>query len=147
MNEELKKLLGGQAGVKIVREATTVRAYRVESVAESYDQLSQYRMTSGPVVVSNHEVGHLREAVLDQRTYLWNLAKACGPPVYGVRFEFVASDHRVDIMICYACDYLGVYVDGKLVGYEDCDEGRAALVAVAKAVFPQDDEIAKLKSR
>jgi hypothetical protein len=139
---EFVKFLGGSVGVSTLKEATSVRAYRVEQVFESYDQLTQYTMTDGPLVVSQQEVEDLRKVVLDSQTYLWDVAKSCDPPAYGVRFEFATSDHRVDIMICYACDYLGVYVNGKLVDYEDCDNGRVALVAVAKAVFPQDGEIA-----
>lgn len=141
---ELEKLLGGQLGITVIQNATQVRVYRVKPIDESYERLTQYTMTAGPVELPVEDITLLRSAVLSHDTYLWNVAKACGPPVYGVRYEFEHDGHCVDVMVCYLCDYLGIYYDGQLIQYEDCDHGRSALVAVARAAFPNDPDIQSL---
>ena len=57
----------------------------------------------------------------------------------------VRGEITVDVLLCFSCDELEVFIDGRKVGHEDFDSRRADLVRVAKRTFPDDAAIQKLK--
>ncbi len=101
-------------------------------------------MSAGPINVPDDEVSKLRAVLLDESTYGWEYAKGCIPD-YGVRIQFQHDSDEVDVLLCFECNILLVYHNGKAVGGEDFDDGRPQLVEIAKAVFPDDEVIQSLK--
>jgi len=51
----------------------------------------------------------------------------------------------VDVLICFSCDELEIYTNGKRAGHEDFDPQRSNLLRVAKKLFPKDEKIQALK--
>ena len=152
-SSQVVDLLGGPTSINTVQNATLVSALRIQPPADdasegSIKQLSGYKILSGPVVVPNQFLIELRKSILDGESYAWNAAKAaCGPPNYGVRFQFLRDDEALDILVCFQCDIVGIYHNGNLVADMEFDAMRPQLVRIAKALFPGDAVIQSLPEK
>jgi hypothetical protein len=135
-------LVGGEASVETIRTATNVTAYRLDGRlgAKADKSMHGYPVLAGPVEVDAASRATLADVLLDDDTYLWDVAKACEfMPGVLIRYE------GLDVLLCFSCDELEVYVGNKQVGHEDFDPRRKDLVAVAKRLFPDDAAIGKLR--
>lgn len=152
-SSQVVELLGGPTSIDIVQNATSVSALRIQPPDDdasegSIKQLTGYKNLSGPVVVPNQLIVELRKSILDVESYAWNAAKAaCGPPNYGVRFQFLRDDEALDILVCFQCDIVGLYHNGKLVADMEFDAMRPQLVKIAKALFPDDAVIQSVQEK
>ena len=81
--------------------------------------------------------------LLDDDTYEWEMEKAC-EFLPGVLLRYDAAP-PVDVLLCFSCDELEVYVGERKVGHEDFDVRRPDLVRVAKRLFTDDPAIRQLK--
>jgi hypothetical protein len=109
-------------------------------VLESYDK--------GIIVPVAPAQYHVVQQLLPESTsYPWDRAKACLPD-YGVLLTFSNQQSAVQIAICFACQQIGVFDNNSaapLNTIRDFDPIYTQLVAVAKAIFPNDSEIQALK--
>jgi hypothetical protein len=144
-SSQVNKLYGGPSAINTVQNSTSVQAYRLPSPSEHVQSLADYTMSAGPIAVPEATVAKLREMLMDEDVYLWDVAKACGEPDYAVRFQFQRGGDNVDVLICFHCDILGVYHNGQAVDFEDCDPIRPQLIAIVKDLFPGDPAIQSLK--
>ena len=110
---------------------------------EFIQTLEQFRPTSTPVSISGDLAAELQDILLDSSTYYWEAAKACDPN-FGVRIHYQNGDDEFDILLCFQCDILAVYKNGKAVGGEDFDSARSRLVKIVQELFPDDDTIQSL---
>ena len=140
----LNAVFGGAATIETIQNATSVNAFRLKPSSEYHAHLSEYEMTSGPVVVPADAASTLRSILLDTSTYEWDAAKAC-MPVYGVRIQFKLGAEEVDVLFCFECDILGVYDNGAPMGGEDFDDAREEILSVIRKLFPDDADIQALK--
>jgi hypothetical protein len=144
------RLFGGGANMRIVREATRVEAYRLtppEGVDPFLVNTSplEYRTSAGPVAVKSKLAERLQATLLSPQTYMWDAAKACGYPVYGVKLSFFRDGERVDVYFCFKCMVLRVVRDDQLLGGADFDHGKQVFVDTVKELFPQDAEIQAIR--
>ena len=86
----------------------------------------------------------MSKLLIDPDTYLWNVAKSC-EFMPGVVLRLADAKTQVDVLICFSCDELEIYTNGKRAGHEDFDPRRADLLHVAKKLFPKDEKIQSLK--
>lgn len=142
---ELTKLYGGDAAIAAILNANSVQAYRLPAPSEHRQLLADYKMAAGPIAVSQPLAARIRDVLLDHSVYVWDAAKGCGDPDYGVRIQFLSGSDEVNVLLCFHCDMLGVYHNGKNVDIEDFDYGREKLVAIVKEIFPEDKVIQSLK--
>jgi len=140
----LTPLFGSSQAIDTVKNASTVRAFRLPSPSYYNESLSDYETTAGPINVAEASASQLRSLLLDPTVYDWESAKGCEPD-YGVRIQFQHGTDEVDVLLCFACDILTVYHNGKAVGGEDFDEISSQLVAIAKDLFPDDEAIQSLE--
>lgn len=61
----------------------------------------------------------------------------------GVALQFVKDGKALTLLFCFSCDEWAFDQGGKMV-YAQFGSDRKALVELAKALFPQDEEIQKL---
>jgi hypothetical protein len=61
-----------------------------------------------------------------------------------VAFRFNNKKTRVDLLVCFTCNELRYYLDGKIVGQSYFKSQK--LRALVKGVFPKDKEIQSLKN-
>ena len=139
----LNAVFGGAAPIETVQNATSVNAFRLKPSSKSHAGLSEYEMTSGPVVVPVDAVSILQSILLDTSTYEWDSAKACMPN-FGVRIQFKSGSEEVNVLFCFECDILAVYYNGVPMGAEDFDDAREAILSVIRKLFPDDADIQKL---
>jgi hypothetical protein len=146
-SQRVSNLYGGPSAIDTILNATSVQAYRLPSSSYHMEKLADYTMSAGPIEIPAATVSKLRGVLMNDSVYLWDVAKACGEPDYGVRFQFQKGDDNIDVLICFKCNMLGIYHNGVALGYEDCDDGRSQLIEIAKELFPGDTAIQSLKMR
>ncbi|RLS54066.1 MAG: hypothetical protein DWH91_12795 [Planctomycetota bacterium] len=144
-SNQVTTLYGGRSAIDTVQLSNSVQVYRLSSPSFHVQLLAEYSMSAGPISIPEATAVKLRSILMDDTIYLWDVAKACGEPNYGIRFQFQRGQDNVDVLICFECDILGVYHNGQSVDYEDCDYGRAQLIAIAKELFPDDPAIQALQ--
>lgn len=141
---DLKDVFGNEQAMATVKNATSVKAYRLPPGSYFQESLKDYKIVAGSVDVSDNIVSQLRKILLDASIYGWEFAKGCEPD-YGVRIQFSDNDNTVDVLFCFECDILAVYHNGKVVGGEDFDNARSRLVAIVQKLFPDDEAIQSLE--
>ncbi len=146
----LNKLFGGADAYEIVfiPALAHVRAYRLKApddkTTDGDPSIGSGVVVAGPVELNHDQLTKLTDILTDESTYDWDSAKGCEfNPDMAVRY--VGKGVTVDFVFCFSCDEVQVWRRGKRVGGEDTDKRRADLVAIAKALFPDDAAIQALK--
>jgi hypothetical protein len=148
----LRRVFGGSAGWSILTDADRVEAYRIgqlpdkSSEAFSRAQIADFPILKGPVAVPATHVDTLKLTFQDFDTYGWKFAKGCIPSP-GVRLDFIRSEQRLSVLLCFECDILSSYIDGKHVGGEDFDHARPVLVRTVRSLFPDDPIIQSIAEK
>lgn len=143
-SERFKSLFGGQEAQDVVAKPTKVQAYRLTEFSPPRATVKEFKMTGDPVAVDDALVKSMTQLLLDEKSYKWGTGKACEPN-YGVRLEFIQGDKTTDVLFCFDCKILGVYVNGKDVGMAGFDDVHTPFVKLVKTMFPKDKEIQELK--
>src|SRR4051812_31311834 len=110
---DIQRLFGGPAGATTLKYVDRVEAYLIDDRAvekEGAVGLLRYPIRKGPTSVSSSDATALKRALLDRKSYLWDVEKAC-KPAYGVRLDFIRSDHEVSVLLCFECEILSTYLD------------------------------------
>ena len=161
-------LVGSEAAALLIADlsqARTCNAYRIDGYAAGEGPLpppgtvdepqSQavtsdkpqgiygYPVVSSAVPIDDVSRANLSKVLSDPGTYLWDVAKAC-EFLPGVALRFAGDNVNVDILICFYCDELEIYMNGKRAGHEDFDPRRSDLLRVVKKLFPEDEAIQAL---
>jgi hypothetical protein len=146
-DSNVRRAYGGPAGISILRDPQRVEAYRIGQLANENNWqnagLFDYPILSGPVPVSQPDAETLTHTLQDRSSYYWNARKGCIVRP-GVRLDFVRGDDRLSLLLCFECDLLQTYLNGKRVGSADFDYARPTLVQVAHSLFPNDPQIQSL---
>jgi hypothetical protein len=147
---DIQRLFGGSAGLQTFNHADRVAAYRIDKPADrdkwAGAGLSDFPIINGPIAVSKSDVEILTTTLQERDSYIWNDPKGC-EPLPGVRLDFIRGDDRLSILICFECDMIINYLNGKLVGGGDTEKVRPVLLRVAKSLFPDDATIQSLTPR
>ncbi len=141
---DLTVVFGGRPAIDTVRNASSVRAFRLRSSSDHHESLADFTMIGDPVQVPEAAASRLRDLLLDRTAYEWESAKGCEPD-YGVRIQFQHDGDEVDVLLCFECDVLAVYHNGQDVGGEDFDNISSQLAAIVKELFPNDAAIQALE--
>ena len=135
-----------------VCEAYRIDGYKLSGPAALEDgaktdppgKLHGYPVISGPGAIDEESRAALSKILTDPDTYLWDSAKAC-EFIPGIALRLADARVQVDVLICFSCDELEIYTNGKRVGQEDFDPRRAELLRLARKLFPGDKGIQALK--
>lgn len=140
----IAKLYGGPGSVELLTSPERVEAFRVDPMpaepqpGESY--LGHYRITAGPLDVPADARAELSSILADPDTYDFYRAKDCKfLPAVGFRFHRQVS--YLDVALCFSCDELMIFRQGRVVNLEDFDDARPRLVALVKRLFPDDEDL------
>ena len=138
----LNSVFENSHSVDVARNATSVKAFRLPSPSYFRESLADYEMASGPFDMPEMTTSKLRTVLLNPSTYNGpdGPKKSCLPD-HGVRIQFQEDEDAVDVLICFYCDMLTVYHNGKVAGGGDFAPGRSKLLAIVKELFPDDDAI------
>lgn len=144
VSDRVTELFGGASAIETINSPTTVRAFRLPKNSYFQKTLADYEMASGPVDVSTDAAAEIVTLLMKDGSYEWDSAKGCEMD-FGVRLQFEKDDTLVDILLCYDCRILAIYLDGESAGAEDFDAIETQLVRFAKTVFPDDEAIQALE--
>jgi hypothetical protein len=143
----LERLYGGAANLAVVARPTTIKAFRLGplplDLLSHTAAIADHPVLAGPVELAPADAAAVSEALSSSNSYEWMTGKACMPR-YGIRFSFEMDANCVDVLLCFECDILAVWRDGRCLGVEDFDNARPALVRAVRAAFPGDQEIQSL---
>ena len=151
-NARIQTLMGGEAAYALIADlskAKTCEAYRIDGYArgtkaDGPGKLHGYPIISAPSPLDDASKTTLSKVLTDPNTYLWDVAKGC-EFLPGVALRLADANVQVDVLVCFSCDELEMYTNGKRVGHEDFDPRRTDLLRVAKKLFPKDENIQALK--
>ncbi len=143
------KLYGNQANFTALARADKVQAFRVKHTIENArdkqrKQIRGYPVLSGPHPVDKKVARNLVRLLQDKTTYDFERDKGC-EMVPGVVVVFTHQRIKVEVVLCFECDQLEIFVGDKNTGYEDFDPARPQLVKLVKQIFPKDRAIQTLK--
>ncbi len=157
-SERVKKFLSPRA-VEILGGAAKAQVFRVDPKDHAdpaklkegdVPRIGGYKITASGKEQGKEFAAKVTAILFNDRTYLFNLAKGCifDP---GVAYRLWKDKDYVDVLLCFSCDELEVFVknaDGTLYrAHEDFDPMRAELVKLAKEAFPDDQQIQALKEK
>ena len=129
-----------------MNHADRMEAYRVETPADrnsSSNALEDFPIIKGPIAISQSDAQELHATLQDRNSYLWDLKKGC-EIIPGVRFDFTRGNDRLSVLVCFQCDMVVNYLNGKIVGGGNTDKVRPTLVRIARSLFPDDPAIRSL---
>jgi hypothetical protein len=105
----------------------------------SYDDAlaSDFRVDSGPEVISKSGVDKLRLILLSIDSYEWEADKACGfNPDYKV--SFIRDKEKIDVILDSGCDVLRVYHNNKYLGFEDFDKVHSVIIPILESALKRE---------
>jgi len=133
-------LFGDEDMLEVLRMPESVEAFRLKETFSEDGIPDDDGRTAGPIELDAELSEQLATLMLDPDTYEWRVSKACDPR-YGVLVQFTAGDTTVEVLYCFECDILAIYVNGEFTGIGEFDHGSDQLAQVFKEVFPDDEVI------
>ena len=117
-------------------------SYPGEEQEQNGNSLHGYEIISDFVVLNSASRKELSSIIEDRDTYLRHSVPVDCLFRPGVAFRFSNQQNQVDLLICFSCNELRYYLDGKVVGqsYFKSQELRF----LVKELFPKEDKIQKL---
>ena len=151
-HDVVRKVFGNQQFFEAFvtsQQITAQRLHHHESPLGS-DNLNDYDQDA-PVPVTFAQAQEIQRLLQRPTSYDWNTryAKACILD-YGVLLHFRSDSNSVSVALCFDCNMLGVYDtrstnNTRLNTEWDFDPIRKQLVTAVKSVFPDDEEIQKIR--
>lgn len=147
---QVTRLFGGSDNLRTLRDATSVEAYRLappvgKNPRQERTAPGEFQVVSSPVQVPHELAAALAERLTSPSSYRFSIVKECGYPDYGVKLSFTKDGQTVDVFLCFHCRDLAVVKDGVTIGEADFDRAAAELIAAAKKLFPDDEQIQQLR--
>jgi hypothetical protein len=117
-------------------------SYPGEGQEQNGNSLHGYEIISDFVVLNSASRKELSSIIEDRDTYLRHSVPVDCLFRPGVAFRFSNQQNQVNLLICFSCNELRYYLDGKVVGqsYFKSQELRF----LVKELFPKEDKIQKL---
>jgi hypothetical protein len=117
-------------------------SYPSEGQEQNGNSLHGYEIISDCVVLNSASRKELSFIIEDRDTYLRHSVPVDCLFRPGVAFRFSNQQNQVHLLICFSCNELRYYLDGKVVGqsYFKSQELRF----LVKELFPKEDKIQKL---
>jgi len=147
VDKRVVEIFGGSESVANVASPDKIEAFRIDgSKRPKRDApLGGYPVISGPVAVDAATGKTLAAILLNADSYVWGPVKNCSiEPGVGVRFTKAGAP--TEVLLCFSCDQLEVFRDGKRTGGKDDDYARDPLLKIVKRLFPEDKQMQTLKT-
>ena len=143
---EIRRLFGGSPGISALNHADRIEAYRVEVPADrntSSNALEDFPIIKGPMPILQSDADTLLAILQDRNSYVRDVKKGC-LFVPEVRLDFIRDNDRLSVLLCFQCDMIVSYLNGKLIGGRNTEKVRPTLVKIAALDFSErsDDSVA-----
>jgi hypothetical protein len=132
--------LGGREVLESIRNASGVRAQRVDSVASEVGSPapdpSELVLLGEPLPVPEKEAALLKKILTTNATFLAG-PKRCKFRA-NVRYFFEGASPPVSLVLCFGCAELQVWSGGRMLSFTPFDSAYRSLLAQARRLFPGD---------
>ena len=118
-------------------------SYPGEGKKQEGDSLHGYAITSDAAALNSDSRKELSSIIEDHDTYFRHSIPIDCSFRPGVAFRFQDKKTNVDLLVCFSCNELRYYLDGKVVG-QSYFKSQELRVLVRK-LFPDDEKIQSLK--
>ena len=144
-SDDMKKVI---SATSFTDSNMTCRAFRVydsypdgEKKLEG-NSLHGYEIISTVVALNSASRKELSSIIEDHHTYLRNAIPMDCLFRPGVAFRFSDQQNQVDLLICFICNELRYYLNGRVVGQSYFKSQN--LRSLVQQLFPEDEKIQKL---
>jgi hypothetical protein len=145
---DVRQMYGGATGGRALSKPDRVDVYRLGKLPDDVNwrtaTVSDYPILAGPAAMPEPIAKEVTALLSDPSSFLWDEAKACIPRP-GIRLDFIRGSDRLEVLLCFECDILISYINGRLAGGEDFDPVRPSLVRAVGSLFPDDAVIQALR--
>ena len=146
-NDAMKKAISTTSSANAHMTCESYRvddSYPGEGKKQEGDSLHGYAILSDAVTLSFGSRKELSSIIENPDTYFRHSTPIDCSFRPGVAFRFNDKKTRVDLLVCFTCNELRYYLDGKVVGqsYFKSQELRA----LVKKLFPNDKKIQTLRN-
>ena len=117
-------------------------SYPGEGKAKDGHSLHGYEIISTVVALNSASRKELSSIIEDHHTYLRNAIPMDCLFRPGVAFRFSDQQNQVDLLICFSCNELRYYLNGRVVGQSYFKSQN--LRSLVQQLFPEDEKIQKL---
>ena len=117
-------------------------SYPSEAQEQNGNSLHGYEIISDFVVLNSASRKELSSIIEDRDTYLRNAIPMDCLFRPGVAFRFSDQQNQVDLLVCFSCNELRYYLDGKVVDQSYFKSQK--LRSLVQGLFPKDEKIQKL---
>ncbi|MBI1371218.1 MAG: hypothetical protein GC159_00430 [Phycisphaera sp.] len=134
---DVADVFGGPDGLRCIREADNVVAYRVLSATDDGSptpHLADCHVVGSAIPVAATDRDELRTILTDTDSYLWGVTIDCNYD-YGHRFDFTAGSETRSVVLFFPCRHALVYRDGEVIADGLFDPAYDALMDVTERVF------------
>ena len=137
----------GEEVVNTIRTPDRVASIRIDGGLDERGKPGE-KVADFPIIANGpdltaDQVRELQSLIFDATNYEFDSAKGC-EFMPGVVFRFEKGSDLVDVLLCFSCDEWAFLRNGNWK-IEDNDRARSRLLALAKAAFPDDAVLAKLR--
>ena len=117
-------------------------SYPGEGKAKDGHSLHGYEIISAAEALNSASRKELSSIIEDHDTYLRNAIPMDCLFRPGVAFRFSDQQNQVDLLICFSCNELRYYLNGRVVGQSYFKSQN--LRSLVQQLFPEDEKIQKL---
>jgi hypothetical protein len=139
--EQLVGALGGERVIEILRGAERVEAVLLKMPPDPQTTPPhEYPVEGDSVVVKPAVALGFADWLVDSSRHLVareGEAKGCFP-IYYLRLRYSLGDSAVDVYVCFLCDDVTIYEEGKTVPYQGIDFAVDGSLHLALHIFPDD---------
>jgi hypothetical protein len=150
--DEIESLVGGKQAHSLVADlsqATICEAYRVD---DSYPEerkraeektIHGFALLSGPSPMDVDSRKDLSRILTNSKTYVRHSIPTDCLFRPGIAFRFADGNAKVDLLVCFSCNELRYYLNGKQVGSSYFSPSK--LGNLVKKLFPEDTKIQSIQ--
>ncbi|MDC1004202.1 hypothetical protein OAQ34_01130 [Opitutales bacterium] len=144
-SDDMKKVI---SATSFANSNMTCRAFRVyDSYPDGEKKLDGhslhgYEIISAAEALNSASRKELSSIIEDHDTYLRNAIPMDCLFRPGVAFRFSDQQNQVDLLICFSCNELRYYLNGRVVGQSYFKSQN--LRSLVQQLFPEDEKIQKL---
>ena len=117
-------------------------SYPGEGKTKDGNSLHGYEIISAAVALNSTSRKELSSIIEDHDTYLRDAFPMDCLFRPGVAFRFSDQQNQVDLLVCFSCNELRYYLDGKVVDQSYFKSQK--LRSLVQGLFPKDEKIQKL---
>lgn len=147
--EELAEELGGQSVLAVLEKperASAIRTRRFRLIERGATPAA-YIPFGEPVSLGPEARSRLSSILTDDRSWAFDARFSCCMSHHAVHFELEGGGHVVSLVLSFGSHTSVTFLDGAYMRYQNPDPAAKRLIAIARELFPDDEQLRLLETR